>query len=182
MLVTRQLDIDARILVLLTVLCTGVQIMTLNGKSLLTIVSLFLTSMALGRDDLTVRWGHQLETPTDDVARAAVVDSNDDIYFTVGRKTKDASGATTSEDLFLLKYNQQGDQLWSKQFDPGLEDATGLAADDQGNIYVFGFVSSTPERETKGKNDVVIAKSARDGLNNRCKECSYRSAKKSCKT
>lgn len=32
-LVTRRLEIEAPILVLLTVLCAGVQIMTLNGKS-----------------------------------------------------------------------------------------------------------------------------------------------------
>ena len=133
--------------------------MTANDKRIiLVILSLNLTSAALGRDDLTVRWGHQLETDTDHVARAAVVDSNDGIYFTVEKQTKDASGATTSKDLFLLKYSQQGDQLWSKQLDPGLEDATALTADDQGNIYVFGFVSSTPERETKGGHDALVAK------------------------
>lgn len=126
-------------------------------KTILLVFSLFLTSTTVGRNAPKVRWGHQLVTPTFDAARAAVVDSNDDIYFVVKKRSEKELGST-SKGVFLLKYNQQGDQLWSKQLDPGLEDATGLAADDQGNIYVFGFVSSTPERETKGKNDVVIAK------------------------
>ena len=137
--------------------------MTANDKRItLAIVSLFLTSMAMGRNVPKVRWGHQLVTPTFDAARAAVVDSNDDIYFVV-QKRSEQDRSSTSKGVFLLKYNQQGDQLWSKQLDPGLEDAPGLAADDQGNIYLFGFVSSTPERETKGKNDVVIAKYDKTG-------------------
>ena len=139
--------------------------MTANDKRIiLTIVSLFLTSAALGRNELAVRWGHQLLTPTDDVARAEVADSNDSIYFTVAKKSKDASGSATSQGLFLLKYSQQGDQLWSKQLDPGVEDATGLAADDQGNIYIFGFVSSTPERETEGGHDALVAKYDQTGI------------------
>ncbi|TKJ36415.1 MAG: hypothetical protein CEE38_11400 [Planctomycetes bacterium B3_Pla] len=139
--------------------------MTANDKRIiLVILSLCLASAAPGRDAPAVRWGHQLVTPTDDVARSAVADSNDSIYFTVKKQTKDASGATTSKGLFLLKYNQQGDQLWSKQLDPGVEDATGLAADDQGNIYVFGFVSSTPERETKGGHDALVAKYDQTGI------------------
>jgi len=76
--------------------------MTANDKRIiLAIVSLFLTSAALGRDDLTVRWGHQLVTPTDNVARAAVADSNDGIYFTVEKQTKDASGATRPRICFF---------------------------------------------------------------------------------
>ena len=73
-------------------------------------------------------------------------------------KSKDASGSATSKGMFLLKYSQQGDQLWSRQLDPGVEDTSGLTADDQGNIYVFGHVSSTPERETEGGYDAFIAK------------------------
>jgi hypothetical protein len=130
----------------------------MNRSIFLIVLSLILTTAALGRNELPVRWGHQPIADTNDIPRAAVADSDDGIYFTVKRESRDASGSTTSKDLFLLKYSQQGDQLWSKQLDPGLEDATGLAADDQGNIYFFGFVSTTPERETKGKNDVVIAK------------------------
>ena len=91
-------------------------------------------------------------------AHAAVVDSNDGVYFAVAKETKDASGSTKSKGMFLLKYNQQGGQLWSKQLDPRIRHIMGLTADDQGNIYVFGIAHSTHEQEAKGRNDVVIAK------------------------
>ena len=132
--------------------------MTANDKRIvLVILSLCLTSAALGGNVLTIRWGHQLLTDTDGVPRAAVVGSDGGIYFTVKQKPNDTSGPA-SEGLFLLKYSQEGDQLWSKRLDPKVEDTDGLTADDQGNIYVFGHVSSTPERETKGGYDAFIAK------------------------
>ncbi len=56
--------------------------MTANDKKIiLVILSLCLTSAALGRNAPAVRWGHQLVTPTDDVARAAVADSNDRVKY-----------------------------------------------------------------------------------------------------
>ena len=123
--------------------------MTTNDKRIiLAIVSLFLTSAAMGRNVPTVRWGHQLMSETDDVPRSAVVDSNDDIYFVV----------QTSKGVFFLKYNQQGDQLWSKPLDPEVKFVTGLSADNQGNIYVTGLAESTPQRKTKGEADACIAK------------------------
>jgi len=87
--------------------------MTANDKRIiLAIVSLFLTSVAMGRNELTIRWGHQPVTPTFDVARAAEVDSNDDIYFVV-KKRSEKEVNSTSKGMFLLKYNQKGDQLWT---------------------------------------------------------------------
>jgi hypothetical protein len=130
---------------------------TLRGIRDKTIASSAMATAMDGNAN-TIRWGHQPIADTDDVPRAAVAGSDGGIYFVLKRESKDASGSTTSKDLFLLKYSQQGDQLWSKQLDPGIEDATGLAADDQGNIYVFGFVSSTPERETKGGHDALVSK------------------------
>ncbi|MHC4259654.1 MAG: NHL repeat-containing protein [Planctomycetota bacterium] len=133
--------------------------MTANNKRIILVIFfLYLTSTVLGRNAPAVRWGHQLVTPTDDVAHAAVADSNDDIYFAVKRQSKDASGSTTSRGVFLLKYNQQGKQLWSKQLDPEIQGTTDLTADDQGNIYISGLAKSTAERKTKGESDAFIAK------------------------
>jgi hypothetical protein len=85
------------------------------------------------------------------------VDSNDDIYFIVRKRSEKELGST-SKGVFFLKYNQQGDQLWSKQLDPEVKFVTGLTADDQGNIYVTGLADSTPQRKTKGEADACIAK------------------------
>jgi len=136
--------------------------MTANDKRIiLVIVSLYLTSAALGVNTQTVRWGHQLMSETDDVPRAAAVDSEGGIYFAFIKAVKETpgfDGKVISTSWHLLKYNQKGEQLWSRQFDPGIEDPLGMTADDQGNIYVFGHVSSTDERQTKGKYDGFYAK------------------------
>jgi hypothetical protein len=127
----------------------------------LVVLSLFLTTAALGNNSPAVRWGHQLMSETDDVPRSAVVGSDGGIYFAFIKAVKDApgwDGNVISKSWFLLKYNQEGEQLWNKQLDPEVAEVSGLTADDQGNIYVFGPAGSTSERKTKGKADGYIAK------------------------
>jgi len=133
---------------------------TKDTRVVLVAFYLCLASMAMGRNTPTVRWGHQLMSETDDVPRSAVVDSEGGIYFAFKKQVKDAAGfagSVISQSWFLLKYNQEGEQLWSRQFDPGIEDPLGLTPDDNGNIYVFGHVSSTDKRQTKGKYDGFYA-------------------------
>jgi hypothetical protein len=133
----------------------------MNRSLFLIVFSLFLTTVALGANTQTVRWGHQLMSETDDVPRSAAVDNEGGIYFAFIKQVKDApgwDGKVISKSWFLLKYNQEGEQLWNKQLDPGVAEVSGLTADDQGNIYVFGPADSTSERKTKGKVDGYIAK------------------------
>ena len=133
---------------------------TLRGIRDKTIASTAMVTTMDGNAN-TIRWGHQLMSETDDVPRSAVVDNEGGIYFAFKKQVKDApgfDGSVISTSWHLLKYNQEGEQLWSKQLDPRVEDTMGMTADDQGNLYVFGIVGSTHEQEAKGKNDVVIAK------------------------
>jgi len=58
----------------------------------LIVFSLFLTTAALGVNTQTVRWGHQLMSETDDVPRAAAVDSEGGIYFAVIKAVKETPG------------------------------------------------------------------------------------------
>jgi hypothetical protein len=133
---------------------------TLRGIRDKTIASSAMATAMDGNAN-TIRWGHQLMSETDDVPRSAVVGSEGGIYFAFKKQVKDApgfDGSVISTSWHLLKYNQEGEQLWSKQLDPRVENTMGMTADDQGNIYVFGHAGSTHEQEAKGKNDVVIAK------------------------
>jgi len=133
----------------------------MNRSIFLIVFSLLLTTAALDGNANTIRWGHQLMSETDDIPRSAVVVGEGGIYFAFKKQVKDApgfAGSVISTSWFLLKYNQEGEQLWSKQLDPRVEDTMGMTADNQGNIYVFGHAGSTHEQEAKGKNDVVIAK------------------------
>ena len=125
------------------------------------VFSLLLTTAALGVNTQTVRWGHQLMSETNDVPRAAAVDGEGGIYFAfikAVRETPGFDGKVISTSWHLLKYNQKGEQLWIKRLDPEVTEVSGLKADDQGNIYVFGPGDSTSERKTKGKADAYIAK------------------------
>jgi hypothetical protein len=127
----------------------------------LVVLSLFLTTAALGNNSPAVRWGHQLMSETDDVPRAAAVDGEGGIYFAFIKAVKDApgfDGKVISKSWFLLKYNQEGEQLWTRRLDPEVAEVSGLTADDQGNIYVFGPGDSTHEEEVKGGSDAYIAK------------------------
>ena len=130
----------------------------MNRSMFFVVFSLFLTTAALDGNANTIRWGHQLMSETDDVPRSAVVDSEGGIYFAFKKQVKDAAGSVISKSWFLLKYNQEGEQLWNKQLDPRIKDTDGLAADDHGNIYVFGIVDSTHEGEVKGGSDAFFAK------------------------
>ena len=133
----------------------------MNRSMFLIVFSLFLTTAALGVNTQTVRWGHQLMSETSDCPRAAAVDSEGGIYFAVIKAVQDApgfDGKVISTSLHLLKYNQKGEQLWTRQLDPEVAEVSGLTADDQGNIYVFGPGGSTHEEEVKRGSDAYIAK------------------------
>ena len=120
------------------------------------IVSLFLTSAALGRNPPTVRWGYQLVTSTEDVVRAAFADSNDGIYFCVSEKHKDTAGHKIFKKTTILKYNRHGNQIWSKQLEGYVVED--FATDKQGDIFVFGYIPGTPGQETKGGHDGFVAR------------------------
>ena len=133
----------------------------MNRSMVLVVFSLFLTTAALGGNGPAVRWGHQLMSETDDVPRSAAVDGEGGIYFAFKKQVKDApgfAGSVISTSWFLLKYNQEGEQLWNKPLDPRIRDTDGLAADDHGNIYVFGIVDGTHEGEVKGGSDGFFAR------------------------
>jgi outer membrane protein assembly factor BamB len=140
-----------------------------NRRIFLVVCSLCLTTAALGRYAPAVRWRHQIVTPTkDSIFDTLVADSNDGIYLSAERESTDASGSTSTV-RYLLKYNQDGDQLWSKQLGANGDEhplhmaVDGLAADDQENIYVFGHTDSKLGREKKGKYDAFFARYDRAG-------------------
>jgi len=95
----------------------------------------------------TVWWGKQIVTPLNSsVVGTMTVDSNDGIYLTVLRDSQSASNATS-----LIKFNQNGEQVWDRLLEKNLTgdslhlEVDGLAADDRENVYAFG--------STRGKKD-----------------------------
>ncbi|MHA1195983.1 MAG: SBBP repeat-containing protein [Promethearchaeota archaeon] len=72
----------------------------------------------------------------DDIAKDVVVDSLGNIYV-VGYTLSFAVGGS---DIFILKFNSQGDLTWQRFWStPANEMGKAIAIDDENNIYITGF-------------------------------------------
>jgi|GEM_PF-3007753 len=86
-------------------------------------------------------WSRQLGTSATDEARGVASDANGNIYLagvTSGDLGDDAS--VGSLDAFLIKFDGDGNRLWSRQLGTSATDiATGVVSDAQGNTYLVGW-------------------------------------------
>jgi len=75
---------------------------------------------------------------TNNSPSAIAVDNAGNVYVT------GYSGIVPSlNDYATIKYNSEGIQQWEQIFSGGAEDqATALALDDSGNVYVTGYINS----------------------------------------
>jgi len=142
---------------------------TKDKRVILAVFSLCLANAATGRNAPGVQWGRQIVTPTmDSIFGSLVADSHQGVYLSVTRKSKDDSGES-SENRYLLKYSPNGDPLWSKQLGANGDDTplplvvSGIATDDQGNVYTCGLTDSKLGQKKLGKNDAFYAKFDRAG-------------------
>lgn len=75
------------------------------------------------------------------------------------------NGSSGSNDIFLVKYNSDGDLLWAKNFgNTSMDQANAIAIDSIGNIYITGsFIGETITFDSitissNGWNEVYIVK------------------------
>jgi hypothetical protein len=111
-------------------------------------------------------WVKQLGTSSDDRASAISVDSLDNIYvtgWTLGSLTP--SGNSGYHDIFVIKYDTNGNQLWVKQFgSPGYDITQGISINSSDNVYVTGYTgSSLPGNSNLGNSDAFIVGLDKDG-------------------
>ena len=85
------------------------------------------------------KWTRQVD---DNIGADIIADSNGDIYV-AGSVSYSLDGNVHygSHDLILMKYDSDGNKLWTKQPDGSLS-ANGLTMDDNGNIYITGSAHS----------------------------------------
>ena len=86
-------------------------------------------------------WARQFGTPGPDNAKGVGVDSAGNVYV-VGQTSGTLPGQSWGgglSDAYLKKYDQQGEEVWLRQFGGSGDDAAhAVAVDDSGNVYVAG--------------------------------------------
>ncbi len=89
---------------------------------------------------LTLRtWGGSYS----DTASAVATDRSDNIYV-AGQTSSFGPGSPNCETISLLKYSALGNLLWQKLWNNGSSSqATGIALDSSGNIYISGSVNTS---------------------------------------
>lgn len=105
--------------------------------------------VAYGHNDVVVRrysaqgealWGDRFGGDQNDMATATAVDKNDNVLvvgYTNG--SLDGSRFAGDWDLFVIKYDSDGERLWARQMGSERGDhARAVATDEQGNVYVSG--------------------------------------------
>ena len=85
-------------------------------------------------------WTRQLGTSKSDIAHGVVVQDDDYIYVTgETRGGLDNNTNVGDKDIFLVKYEEDGDRVWTQQLGTTSEDVGyGVALDSNDNIYVTG--------------------------------------------
>jgi len=112
----------------------------------------------------TKQWTQQLGTSYIDTATGITTDSSGNVYVT-GYTSGGLDGNTKPAgsyipDLFVVKYDSGGAKQWTKQLGTSLRDeATGIATDSSGNVYVTGHTYGELDGNTSaGYYDLFVVK------------------------
>jgi hypothetical protein len=107
----------------------------------------------------TVEWIRQMGTSYNDYAYDITTDSSGNVYvtgYTAG--ALDGSNAG-SHDVVVVKYDNDGNEQWTKQLGTSSHDgATGIATDSSGNVYVTGYTTGSLGGSNDGSLDIFVVK------------------------
>ncbi|MCR6624504.1 MAG: SBBP repeat-containing protein [archaeon YNP-LCB-024-027] len=113
-----------------------------------------------------ISWLRQFGTAEFDEAIGMTLDHVGNIYVCGGTKgTFPGQVYAGDQDVFIAKFDKNGNQVWIKQFGtPGLDKPIGITLDQLGNIYICGHTDGTfPGQVSAGGRDAFIAKLDKDG-------------------
>jgi Beta-propeller repeat len=112
------------------------------------------------------KWLKHLCREGESASHAVAIDSQDNIYITGYIKENSAGIISGWADVWVSKYDSNGNQQWLKSFGGVNEvddSAHGIALDNQGNIYVTGHTESNLGGTNLGGNDGWVAKFNQNG-------------------
>ena len=120
-------------------------------------------------------WSKRAGSNESDIGRRVATDHSGNLFATgYFQGTADLGGGTLfsagSADVFLAKYDTDGNLLWGKRFgDEGYEEGYGLAVDLTGHVVISGHFSSTINfgggnlTSNSGSVDIFVARFDPDG-------------------
>jgi hypothetical protein len=106
-------------------------------------------------------WTRQLGTANVDVGYGVATDGSGNIYVN-GSTYSGLDGNTNAgyDDIFLTKYDTNGNKLWTRQLGTVYDDVGyGVVTDGSGNIYITGCTYSGLDGNTNaGDGDIFLTK------------------------
>jgi hypothetical protein len=109
-------------------------------------------------------WSHQLGTSDDDEGVAVAVDSLGGIFITGTTQGSLAGANIGGHDVFLAKYSNSGDLIWTRQFGSSNVDIPqDLSVDSVGNTYIVGTTFGDFATSNSGFWDCFVTKIDSDG-------------------
>ena len=132
----------------------------------LTPIDIATTIPSLPSVPVTAGWVRQFGTAANDVAESVAVDGEGNVYmvgWTDGLLVDEAFAG--GRDAFLRKYDNGGNELWTRQFgSTRIDIAYDVALDEDGTVYVAGSTSgSLSSGSSSGGVDAFLRKYDSDG-------------------
>lgn len=112
-----------------------------------------------------IKWTQQLGTSEDDNAKSIVIDNENYIYISGSTKgSMDGNGGNGNYDIFIVKFDNSGNLIWTKQFGTSENDYSFASTISNENIYIAGHTEGNLDNNiNKGKFDAFITKLDKDG-------------------
>jgi hypothetical protein len=109
-------------------------------------------------------WSRQFGTPENDDVQWSAIDEKGCVYIT-GITNGSLEGKNRGkEDIFIVKYNPDGSQAWTRQFGTDSTDmAQGIYADKKGGIYIAGGTLGVLGEKSFGSMDGFVMKINENG-------------------
>ncbi|MBI4688877.1 MAG: SBBP repeat-containing protein [Nitrospirae bacterium] len=142
---------------------TGITYGSLDGNTNEGGYDLFLVKHDVDGNRL---WTRQIGTSSNDYAYGAAVDGSGNVYVTGGTYgSLDANTNAGGYDVFLVKYDANGNKLWTRQMGTSSDDiAYGVASDSNGNVYIAGGTyGGLGGCTSAGEYDIFLVKYDSDG-------------------
>lgn len=109
-------------------------------------------------------WAKQFGTSEDENILWSAIDNKGCVYITGSTKGALSDENFGKEDLFVVKYNPDGQMTWAKQFGTDSTDVgNAIYADNKGFIYITGTTNGTLGQSSCGRSDGFILKLDADG-------------------